>query len=392
MKKIVVRGPVLTQSGYGVHCRQVASWILSKQNVDVKFQILPWGDTSWILDKNFQNGLVDKIIKRSTELSVRNDEQYDVSFQLQLPNEWDTSIAKFNIGMTAGVETDICNPDWVIACNKMNLIIVPSNHTANSLRNSGKIDVPIIIIPESFCDEILTENSSKNSVDFLNFSTNFNFLIFGQITGDNAFNDRKNILFTIKWLCEVFKEDKNVGIVIKTNTGRNTPIDQRRTYQLLKILVKECRKGDFPKIHLLHGEMSEKEIAKLYKHEQIKALVSLTRGEGYGLPILEAAASGLPIIATGWSGHTDFLNHGKYISICYNLKQIHSSRVDNKIFLPQAKWAEVIEEDFKKKIIKFRNSHSTPKDWAIELASIIQQKYSSEAIFKLYDEATKELI
>ena len=392
MKRIVMRGPLLTQSGYGVHSRQIAAWLLSKSNVEVKFQVLPWGDTPWILDKNFDKGLIEKITKNSVELSVPKEKQYDVSFQLQLPNEWDPSIAKFNVGMTAGVETDVCNPEWIKSCNAMNLIIVPSKHAEDVLKSSGKIETPIVVVPESFCDEI-GEEITQDSLDRLpQFSTNFNFLLFGQITGDNPHNDRKNLFFTIKWLCEIFKDDKDVGIVVKTNIGRNTHIDRRKTQQMMKILAKECRKGDFPKIHLLHGEMSNEDVAALYKHKQIKALLTLTRGEGYGLPILEAAASGLPIIATGWSGHNEFLKHGKYISIQYQLKQIHPSRVDNKIFVPQAKWAEVVEEDAKKKILKFRNSHSTPRDWAIELATVIKEKYSSSAVFKLYDEVTKDFV
>jgi len=392
MKKVVVRGPAMTQSGYGVHCRQIVAWLFSKPDLEVKFQALPWGETPWILDKNAYGGLIDRIAKSTVDLTVQQEQKYDISFQLQLPNEWDPSIAKFNVGMTAGVETDVCNPQWIDACNRMNMIIVPSTHVAEVLKRSGKLTAPIIVVPESFCDAILEEPTQEKLDSMPKFSTDFNFLIFGQITGDNPMNDRKNTFFAIKWLCEVFKDDKDVGIVVKTNLGRNTLIDRNRTISIMNTLIRECRKGEFPKVHLLHGDMSEEDIATLYKHKQIKALVSLTRGEGYGLPILEAAASGLPVVATGWSGHLDFLNHGKFINISYNLKEIHQSRVDGKIFIPTAKWAEVIEEDFKRKIAKFKNSSSIPREWAQDLSKTIKEKYSSSAVFKIYDEALKEVI
>ena len=390
MKRVVVRGPVLTQSGYGVHCRQLANWLLSRSDLDIKFQVLPWGDTPWILDKNRYNGLIDKVIKNTIDINVNPDSKYDVSFQLQLPDEWDVSIAKFNVGMTAAVETDICNPAWIEHCNKMDLIIVPSSHAKSTLTKHKNLQKPVIVIPESFSDEMSLPAESLPQLP--DFSTNFNFLLLGQITGDNPYNDRKNIFFTIKWLCEVFKDDKDVGIVVKTNIGRNTLIDKNKTVQLMKMLVKECRQKNTPKIHLLHGDMSDAEVAALYRHKQIKSLITLTRGEGYGLPILEAAASGLPVIATGWSGHTDFLNHGKFINISYNLKEIHQSRVDNKIFLPHMKWAEPVEEDVKKKILKFRSSSSTPRDWALELQIAIKKKYSSLTIMTMYNEATKEFL
>jgi len=390
MKRVVLRGPVLTQSGYGVHCRQVAKWLLSKPETEVKFQALPWGDTPWILDQKYDNGLIEKIMQNTVDLEVPADQRFDASFQLQLPNEWDKNIAKYNVGLTAGVETDVCNPEWVQACNKMDMVIVPSKHSLDCIKKSGELKVPSVVVPESFCDEILSDSLPIDGLP--KFSTDFNFLIFGQITGDNPMNDRKNIFFTIKWLCEVFKDDHNVGIVLKTNLGRNTHIDKRRTQQLVETLLKECRRGQFPRIHLLHGEMSNFDVAALYKHSQIKALVSLTRGEGYGLPILEAAASGLPVIATEWSGHIDFLNHGRYIPVAYNLKQIHPSRVDNKIFIQQAKWAEVIEEDFKKKVSKFRTSPSVPQGWATELSTVVKLKYNHKEICKNYDEATKDVV
>jgi glycosyltransferase involved in cell wall biosynthesis len=159
---------------------------------------------------------------------------------------------------------------------------------------------------------------------------------------------------------------------------------------LFKSVLSEVRKGPYPKVHFLHGDMSDAEVSRLYRVESIKALVSLTRGEGFGLPLLEAAASGLPVIATNWSAHTEFLKHIKFVPIDYSLAQVHPSRVDGKIFMPGSKWAEPSEADFKKKIIKFRNSPSIPASWAKEGSSIIKEKYNFKEISRLYDQALEK--
>lgn len=385
MKTVVLRGPSLTQSGYGVHARQLAQWLLRKPGVDVKFSTLPWGETPWLLDAKAHEGLVGEIMKRT----VKPDFKADVSVQLQLPNEWDPSIAPVNIGVTAGVETDRCHPSWPAACNKMSAVVVPSQHTKSCLTNTGPINKPLYVIPEAYADACRLEDLPP----LCDFETPFNFLIFGQLTGNNPENDRKNIFYTIKWLTEAFKDDPEVGIVLKTNAGRNSLIDRGMTKGLLTAVTNETRHiagGKGPKVYLLHGDMNDMEVASLYRHPKIKALVSLTRGEGFGLPILEAAASGLPIIATGWSGHLDFLKHGKYISVYYQLGDVHPSRIDNKIFMPGSRWANPSEEDFKKRVTKFRASHQTPKQWADELKPIIQEQYSLDAISKRYDEVLQE--
>lgn len=379
MKKVIFRGPALTQSGYGVHSRQVAKWLLSRNDIDVKFLLTPWGDTPWILDRNKDGGLVSKIMERT----VGPDYKADVSFQLQLPNEWDPNLCKTNIGITASVETDKANHSWVADCNKMSCVVVPSTHALLSLKNAAELQVPTHVIPESFCEEILTTN--KN-LELPEIQTPFNFLLFGQLTGNNPFNDRKNLLFTIKWLCETFSKDESVGIVIKTNSGRNTKIDRNIVLKNLENLLKEVRKSEFPKFYLLHGDMNDEDVAAIYRHPKIKALVSLTRGEGYGLPILEAAASSLPVIATNWSGHLEFMKHVKFIGIDYELREIHPSRVDDKIFIKNSKWAEAIESDFKKKVLKFKSASSAPKQWAEEGSKKIIENYSHSAISKLYDE------
>ena len=383
MKTVVVRAPLLTTSGYGVHSRQIYRWLDERGNIDLKTNCLNWGSCSWILDTKAENGMIQKIMDNSSELQ----EKPDVSFQLQLPNEWDPNLANYNVGISAVVETDICNPDWINNCNKMNAIVVPSKHTATVLRNSGKLTVPLHVIGESFIDECKT----ADPID-IDFETDFNFLVLGQLTDHNPYRDRKNVMFTLRWLCETFSDDPDVGIVLKTNSGRGTKIDRGITRNLLENVIREIRTGPYPKIHFIHGNMKPSEIAGLYKHDKIHALVSATRGEGFGLPLLEAAACGLPVIATDWSGHKDFLDMGKWIKVDNLLVPIPKSRVDNHIFVEGAKWAEPSEEDFKKAVGRFKKKPEKPRAWAKQLQEKIHEKFSFKAIANAYEKEFGDLL
>lgn len=386
MKTVVFQGPALTQSGYGVHSRQVIKWLLKDAQCHLKVIATPWGDTPWLLNPGDQEGLVGEIMSRAVSPEAATGA--DVSFQLQLPNEWSPGLAKVNVGITAAVEADRCHPSWINACNAMDVVITPSKHAASSIENTGKLNKPIVIVPESF-----PENMKQRCEPLeLSLSTGFNFLLFGQITGNNPHNDRKNTFFAIKWLCEAFHDDKDVGVVVKTNAGRNTKIDRNIVTNMLKQLIAEVRKGPYPRIHLLHGDMNDADVAGLYRNDSIKALVALTRGEGFGLPILEAAASDLPVVATGWSGHTEFLPRGKYVDVTYQVADVHPSRIDDKIFVKGARWAHPSEDDAKRKLKKLRSSIDIPKKWAAETGEKVRLTHSFESICKAYEAAVGSLL
>lgn len=386
-KRVLLRAPVLTQSGYGVHARQIARWLLEKSNIDLHIQTLPWGVTPWMLNPAAQGGLIGRIMEKTVDPKRG---EYDVSIQLQLPNEWDPMLAKVNVGVTAGVETDKCNPQWIHHCNAMTHVVVPSKHVLDTFTATGNLTSPSSIIPESYSDEI--DLAAPTKVDGMSFSTAFNFLIVGQLTGNNPENDRKNIFYAIKWFCETFKDNGDVGLIIKTNLGRNTALDRNSVTQVLSKLLSEVRTGLLPKVHLLHGDMSDAEMASLYRHRQVKALLAPTRGEGYGLPILEAAASGLPVIATGWSGHMDFMGKGKFIKVDHTLVDVHTSRVDGGIFVKGSRWAQPSEVDFKARIQKFYKGSDAPQQWAADLKDKIRQEYSQTAVQKIYDEKLVEYL
>lgn len=385
--KVLLRGPFLTNSGYGVHSRQIARWALSRGDWDVKFQVLQWGITPWILDRDQESGLVGQIMDR-TDASDRD--RYDISVQVQLPNEWDPRLARLNIGVTAGVETDVCNPEWVQKCGQMTAVIVPSNHTRNGFvkTSGGALKSPIYVVPESFYDEILQDVAPLD----VDFSTDFNFLVFGQLTGNNPENDRKNIFYTLKWMFEEFKDESDIGIILKTNSGRTTKIDRTHTERIVRALVGEARSGPNPRLHFLHGCMSNREVVGLMRHPKVKALVSLTRGEGYGLPILESAACGLPVIATNWSGHTDFLGQDDFIPVDYTLAPVHKSRVDGKIFVEGARWAQVSESSARKKMRKFYQKPSMPTHRSKECSRRLRREYSFEAVSRKLSETFEEIL
>jgi len=79
------------------------------------------------------------------------------------------------------------------------------------------------------------------------------------------------------------------------------------------------------------------------------------------------------------------LNLGKFVKLDHQLKEVHLTKHDGLIFLPGMKWADVSEQEFKKKVLKFRESSQVPKDWAVDLGTKVRENFSHSAVCKSYD-------
>lgn len=378
MKNVSVRGPLLSKSGYGTHSRQIVKWLVDRETRFFS-DLTPWGITPWHINGDDVGGLIGTIMNSTANRS----DNYDVSIQIQLPHEWTPGLGKLNVGVTAGVEADRAPAAWVEAIHKMDVVVVPSRFTKETLVKSGANPEKLIVIPESYNPMIDLDTCE---VDLSSIKTKFNFLMFGQITGNDPNMDRKNIFYTVKWFCEEFKNNKDVGLIIKSNMGTNCIFHRKSLNDLFKKLVSEVRQGDFPRVYLLNGDMSDTECAGLFRNPKVNCLVSLTKGEGYGLPMVDAAASGLPVIATDWSGHLDFLGRGKFSRVAYELTNVPQAMCDGRIFVPGSRWAMPKEDDAKKRMRKMYESQAVPRTWASELQPIIRNEFSQAAVSKLYEE------
>ena len=365
---MLICAPFSSRSGYGDHARDLFYAFNRSSKYDIKLMDVPWGTCPRnALDYNSEKDkqIIDCILPMPPQL----DRQPDIYVDIRIPNEFET-YGKFNIGITAGIETTAVSNKWIEGCNKMDLIIVPSKHSKDGFISSiydkvqnmpdgsqqkvgeHKLEKPIEVLFEGVDEGVFKPlDIDKMSNSFLlkmdkMISEKFAFLFVGQWTKGGYGEDRKDISKMIKVFYESFSnKKKQPALILKTNGAGFSILEKEETLNKIKNIKNEFPNDwKLPNIYLLHGDMSRNELNDLYNHPKVKAMVSFTHGEGFGRPLLEATMTGLPVIASGWSGQLDFLDGEKSLLLPGNLKQIPESVVWKDILIPESSWFEIDEK------------------------------------------------
>ena len=352
----VISCPIDTYSGYGARARDFvkALYELKKDEYDIKIMPQRWGSTPWgyIKDHEEEWGFLNDLL-----LNGQMQKQPDIWIQITVPNEFQP-VGKYNLGVTAGIETTLCHATWIEGVNRMNLTLVSSEHAKTVFQQSAfeqkdnngitvnqiKLEKPVEVLFEGanlskyfhIPDEDLEGTDLVQELDEI--KEEFCYLFVGHWLQGDIGQDRKNVGLLIKIFLETFRNKKQKPALILKMSGAGSSIMDREE-MLRKIdIIRSQVTGDLPNIYLLHGELDDQDINNLYNHGKVKAMVSLTKGEGFGRPLLEFTLSKKPLITTSWSGHTDFL-FMEYVSMVGGqVTQIHPSAVVENMLIPESGW------------------------------------------------------
>ena len=365
----VISCPFDTYSGYGGRARDIAKAIIELDKYDVKLLPQRWGSTSWGFCKDHSEWefLLNHQIK---QVNTRPD----IWMQITIPNEFQP-MGKYNIGCTAGIEANACKPEWVEGLNRMDMNWVSSNFAKETFESMNfekkdkrtnqtvgviKVEKPIHVVFEGVNLDVYKplKRSELKTFDFSDIKEDFCFLFVGHWMNGTIGHDRKNVGALVKLFYESFKnKKKKPALILKSSTGVAGYVSRQEILDRIKHIRQTMDTKILPNIYILNGEFDDSEINELYNHPKIKCMVSLTKGEGFGRPLLEFTTTGKPVIASGWSGHVDFLKEHSTL-LPGELENVHESAANNWL-IKEAQW---FKPDMSVAVNVFREYFKKPKN------------------------------
>jgi glycosyltransferase involved in cell wall biosynthesis len=343
----IISCPYDTFSGYGARSRDLAKAIIATDKYNVKLLSQRWGSTRF----GFCEENPEWAFLHNYQITEKIDVQPDIWMQITVPNEFQP-VGKYNIGVTAGMETTLVDGSWVEGINRMDLNLVSSNHSKQTFLNSQfetknaqgnvtgqlKVNKPIEVLFEGANLDVYFPDTKPCLVDF-DIPESFAYLFVGHWLQGEMGEDRKNVGLLVKAFYEVFKNQKNKpALILKTSGATTSYMDREEIIKKIGFIKDSVNSKDLPNVYLLHGEFTDEEMNSIYNHSKVKAMVSFTKGEGFGRPLLEFSLTKKPIIASNWSGHTDFLKPEFNYMVQGELKNVHPSAVVPNMILAESQW------------------------------------------------------
>jgi len=319
--QVLWNAPIFDNSGYADESRNFIMG-LNREGVNLKLNPITWSNSVAELPQQTK-----RVLEKSTHHSI-DYSKFIFNISHIFPPHFKISNKLFNIGRTM-FESDSLPTEWVDKCNQMDEIWVPSQFNLDSFSKAGVKSEKLFKIHESIDTELFSDASGK--IDDIKSIKRFKFLsVFD-------WGYRKGWDVLIKAFVQEFKEEE-ASLVLKVWSSLGKTLDEIKR-EILNYLKNELKIYKIPSNIVFYDKMiSVADFPKLYN--SVNAYVSPNRGEGWGRPLMEAMAAGLPTIATNCTGQLEFMSDDNSFLIDCNLTKVHNKAVQEIHTMKGQNWFE----------------------------------------------------
>lgn len=373
-RRILVRGPALTNSDYGTYCREVLRSLRSNKENDVYLLNIGWQNSGWISTDDEERAWIDDSIRKTASSIQSGDTNFPISIQVQTPLEW-KRLAKYNIGITLGTETEK-NPDtWSEPSMQMDHIVVPSSHAKQAFGETISENITVVGIPAT-----IQKSRSKSQVKL---SEKFNFLV------DTKWNPGSNLEQVISSFVQEF-ENEEVGLLLKTNVVNGSVIDRHHVAEHLDSILSVISPERKCSVYLLHGNMEEKEINSLYLNKAVGAYISAQHSAKYNFATHRAASLAVPIIAPHW-GSTEEYPVNFLTTVEYEMSKLEERHVQNADQVDE-KWCSPNTGSLRSRMREVYNNVAKYKKQSKSLQSHIKENFTEQTVNMGYNNIIENIL
>lgn len=366
MINLIFKAPLRGIAGYGIVSRNIILELSEYKDISIYVKLIPW------LNKTYGGDSRNWPVIYNLISSNPKFDQDSNLLHISIAKEFRGRENKYAFAFGYSFfETTTLPSDWVKGCNSMDVMIVPSSFNYETFKYAG-VRVPVEIVPFG----VDTNFYKPDSVTFGTIPEKFTFLSIAQIS------PRKGCDLIVKAFLECFRANKDVQLLLRWYFSHD-----KNDYLRVKKFIWNLRK----EINMEHGgnillipTIHETQMPRLYASAH--ALVAPFRGEGWGLPVIESLACGIPVICTNWGGITEFVNKDFGILLDYKLGKVAPNAVmdtsENHF------WAEPNYEQLKSAMIEVYNNYIVYKAKAVAAREFLiqnfQWKHSAEKLIDVF--------
>ena len=309
---------------------------------------------------------------------------------------------EYRLILTASIQSDKVVADWINQFNNVDLVLTISDFSKQVMYNAEteelKLNTDVKVVKygtQKYSDEIEIFNLNEIEEQFC-------YLFVGQWQPGDLGQDRKNIGMLIFDFIKTFKDYKvKPALILKTHTDYYSKIGQYQIFKRIdyikKLFKEDYQQNQLPNIYLLYGQLTDEQLIGLYRNDKVKAMISITHGQGWGLPIMQFMLNTTkPVIYSNWSAMLEYTTdqYQQNLAIPGSLVQLNQKicTLYQNVMRPDSKWFEVNHQIVRQKMLQLYNDPFRYNDICVRQQEYLINKFNNKTMCEQIKEIMDKIL